>query len=155
MSEINWKKYGHTYEEHVNVTDKDLIDRLLYGTYDIGKYMDDRRSICTRFLSEEIAFKSIERALKIRTDEIQEWMKLGYQAKLEIMVNFTSQIGVGYAKGTSWKEPYPMFKVRVILKADAHFREYSIVTAYPIPNKQISQKIAADRSAYYAARRNR
>ena len=58
------KNCGHTYEEHVDVTDNDLRNRVMAGTYDLGQYMDDHKKICSRFLSEELAEKTIKRILK-------------------------------------------------------------------------------------------
>lgn len=148
------KNCGHTYEEHVDVTDNDLRNRVMAGTYDLGRYMDDHKKICSRFLSEELAEKTIKRILKIRESQIKEWMQLGYAKEIEVVAFFTSQVGIGFAEGTGvYKNSYPMYGVRVVLQADIHFRSYSIVTAYPVPNKATIAKIAEDKRARYAERR--
>lgn len=151
-----WGNCGHTYEEHVDVDNQDLKNRVMFGTYESGRFDGQGKSICSRFSSEKIAKIAIERAIEIRCSEIEEWMKLGYQEEIIVTVNFSKAIGVGYAKGTNLrKDPYLMYSICVVLRADAHFRSYSIVTAYPTPNRNVGKQIAKDKKDFYEERRAR
>ena len=145
---INWNDFGHTYEEHIAVTRDDLKQRMILGTYDAGKYDGKKKAICSRFLNEEIAYKAIKCLLKRRKVEIDQWMKLQYEMKTSFEITFTDQIGEGYAKNTSWKEPYKFYKLVVVLQADCHYRDFEVVTAYPTPSMSVAKKIKADQAEW-------
>ena len=33
-----WENCGHTYEEHVDVDNQDLKNRVMFGTYESGRF---------------------------------------------------------------------------------------------------------------------
>ena len=47
-----WENCGHTYEEHVDVDNQDLKNRVMFGTYESGRFDGQGKSICSRFSSE-------------------------------------------------------------------------------------------------------
>lgn len=155
MNEENfWSTMGHTYEDHVAVDIDDLKERLVLEKYDVGTYDEDKKSsIASRFLSEDLARKAIKASLKKKSSVIDDWMKLQYDSRLVLKINFMRQIGEGVAKGTNWNTIYPMYSVIIVLKADCHFRSYEVVTAYPAANNAVMKQIIKDRATWYANRK--
>ena len=147
---------GHTYEDHVEIEIEDLMNRLVLGKYDVGTYDENKKSsIASRFINEDIARKAIKTVLKKKTPVIDDWMRLQYDNRLVLKVNFTQQIGEGVAIGTNWNTLYPMYSLIIVLKADCHFRNYEVVTAYPAPNQAVHLQIMKDRAAWYKKRKKR
>lgn len=143
-----WENYGHTYQNHVEVNDYELKERLVFGTYDTGKYDDTPINFSSRFLNEEIALKGINIVLKQNKEVIDDWMKNQYAQKITVRLNFLQQVGVGFAKNTSWKTPYALYSIIVVLKADCHFHSYEIVTAYPFYTPKIQAQIKKDKMLF-------
>lgn len=150
-----WKKYGHTYEDHIEVNDDDLKMRLILGKYDCGNYDGDSINVASKFLSESVAKQVIDYTLKKKENDIKTWLKEACSTKTVFYINFTKQIGYGYAKNTKWDKPYPLYRLCIVLKADCHYRDYEIVTCYPKVNNAVKEKIANDRKLYMSERRNK
>ncbi len=142
----------HLYEEHIEIKREGLIDRLLnldeYINVDI--YSDDKKySLCSRFTSEKIAKAAIKKIISLKETILNEWWNYSSIGdRISLRIYFTNQIGEAYVKGTSFKtEPYPMYGVYLMLQKDAML-DWKIVTAYPIPNMEISKKIEKDKEAF-------
>lgn len=138
---------GHTWEEHVLVTDDDLRDRLRFGKYD-GKIYKDRGMIVSRFETEKIAMSAISKGLSKRQEEIERWLKEACCKNLTIRIKFLQIIGHTFVKGTDWNVSYPCTEMLIILEADAHYRDYIVKTAYPTPSIIVQNKIREDQKAF-------
>lgn len=143
---------SHLYEEHIEIERDGLIDRLLnldeYINVDI--YSDDKKySLCSRFTSEKIAKAAIKKIISLKENILNEWWDYSSIGdRISFRVYFTNQIGEAYVKGTNFKaEPYSMYGVYLMLQKDAML-DWKIVTAYPIPNTEISKKIEKDKEAF-------
>lgn len=157
MNDLNLNEllqFSHVVEEHIEVTDADLIERIIIGTYDCGTY-DTNSHIrsASRFTSHDIAMRVMEITLEKNQDVIDEWLKWNNGARTIIRATFSKPIGHGFVKGTSFKHSYAMHRCVIVLEADAHYRSYRIITAYPAPNKAVNQAIFEDRQNFYANRR--
>ena len=145
---INWSNYGHTFEDHIEPDDNDLKMRLILGKYDCGTYDGNAISIASRFVSENIAKKVIDYTLEKKKDDIATWLKEACVEKTVFYINFMKPIGYGYVKNTNWDNPYPLYKLCIVLQADCHFRNYEIVTCYPVPNNAVKAQIIKDRKNF-------
>lgn len=147
-------QFAHVFEEHVYVTDEDLIERIIAGTYDSGRFDGVGKYITSRFYSEKIALFAIEKTLILNEGGIKEWLRFGTGKRFVVSASCKSSIGKGFAKGKRFSDGgYETHKCVVVLEADAHYRNYSIVTAYPVPNAATMRKIQEDRNIFCAKRR--
>ena len=145
--------FGHTMEDHIDIDDKDLLDRLINGKYDGKHYAEKSSTRSTKFSSAEIANKAIFMVLKKNAATIEQWTNLCFERRLVLNTTFLQPIGYGYVKGTSYKTQYQMYRCTVILEADEFYSEVRIVTAYPDTNIATEQQIQRDKQIFFANRR--
>lgn len=141
----------HAYKYHVNLTQKELVQRIRTGYVD-GKGAMAAPSLATAFSSENIAFKAIERVILSKQDLIRFWLEDRYREEIEIEVFFTKSIGFGVAKATNFNNLYSMHGCRVVLRLGYNGNHFEVVTAYPIPNAAIKSQIQKDRNEFLKTR---
>lgn len=142
--------YGHVIEEHINVSDQELIQRLLYGDFRDLRYTGKTQKIVTKFESAQITEQTVKNALQFHIEKIKEWLRLRYDNRLVIQYNSLSKLGHGYAKYTDFrKNVYDMYSCIIILELGYNGSEFHIVTAYPVPNQAMWQKIQNDRNIFW------
>lgn len=139
----------HVLENHVNLDDQDMIDRLIRGDMDNNfQYFGDRRDLATKFLSKEIAENAIYETIVKNDDSIKRWLEFRTEKRIIVSRDFKTQIGYGYAKNTPFSNKYAMYNCIVVLKLGYNGDLFEIVTAYPAPNYDMSKKIAEDRAHF-------
>lgn len=148
-------RFSHMKEEHVDPTNNDLKDRLLFGRFSNGRFNEnDITEYSTKFLSMDIAEKTILASLNNNIHIIDQWMNLCVEKRLVLNSAFINKIGYGFVKNTDFKKgPYDMYNIRIILEADCHFRSFHIVTAYPVPNNATKKKIENDKRDFWNKRK--
>lgn len=156
ISNIALSELGHADKLHIKVTNKDLIDRILYpDTKMDGRLENYCKTLATRFYSEEVAIKAARETLERNQKQLISWTELRFEKRMEIECFFKNPIGEGIVKGTDFNNPYPMNGIRLILSLGYNSDFFDIITAYPIPNSFITEKINADRTAFKNNRRRK
>ncbi|MGW8376911.1 RNase A-like domain-containing protein [Streptomyces sp. ODS28] len=122
----NPKSAGHTLEKHVEVTSRELRDRLR---------ADSDIPSSSRYLDEASANRYISETMAENNQEITQWLK-GSKSKLELYKTFDEHTGLSISR-EAYMRGHPPEWVKsslVILKrdptADAGYR---ILTSYPTP----------------------
>ena len=148
----NIKMIPHVYEEHVGIEDKELIERLLNNfssEYDTNIQL----GFASKFDSEEDALYYINELLYCKEKVIANWLKARDDKRIILTGNFLDRTGYGYAKNTSFKQQYVMTEVIIVLELGYNGDYFSIVSAYPAPNKAIKEAVKKDRAAFFASRK--
>lgn len=155
MSPVTIEDLGHTDSLHINVTYKDLIARVLYPDVRLDGTLENYcKFLATKFLNEEVAIKAIQSTLLANQDKLKIWTEDRYEKRIYIEHFFRTVVGEGIAKGTNFDTHYPMTGVRMILSLGYNGDLFDIVTAYPIPNPAINEKIKQDRNYFKNHGRN-
>lgn len=116
------KEGGHTLEEHVNKTSRELIERAL----------EENKKVTSRFLSKEIAEDGVNDAIRAKRSEIQQWAALGKPIRKAFDFPCNRVIGEGYYKATGQFVNFT--GVRIVFKiAQSSGKSFYLLTAYPIP----------------------
>lgn len=157
---INEKKLGelfelgHMVQNHVEVSDEELKERLIYGDLDDECHETGiRKSISSKFFSFKEAEKFVIETLIANRSVIEKWLDNRDENKLVISKKFLNEIGYGYAKNTSFKTKYPMYICQVVLKLGYNCDEFSIVTAYPDINTATAKRIEEDKKIFFENRK--
>ena len=153
LNELTLKDCGHTADTHINVTDGDLVDRLLYGDLHEFRYNGDKKSIATKFDSESIALRAIKLSLEQNKATISAWTNTRDAKVISVRTKFQTQIGYGLVKGTPFTNKYSMSQIVVVLSLGYNGGEFNIITAYLEPNLAIEQKIQRARNEFMSNRK--
>lgn len=130
---------NHVFRRHVQVTRKDLRQRLRKIPY-----VEDEIVTMSRFDSKDAHFltRMIFRCLYDNQGEIQKWIKENPFHLLQVCMDVDAPIGEGVVKGTDWNQFFPMSRIHVVLKySNLPGRLFQIVTAYPVPNLDETDQI--------------
>lgn len=144
---------GHTLSTHVEVSDSDLIERLLYGDLHGFRYIGETKTLATKFDSEKIMVKAIKATLEVNKILISRWTEDRCEKVIAVRAKFQNPIGYGIVKGTPFTNKYPMSTVVVILSLGYNGNEFNIITSYLEPNLMISEKIQRDRQEFMSNRK--
>lgn len=155
LEKLSASDCGHTLSTHVNVSDSDLIERILYGDLHGFRYIGETKALATKFDSEKIMVKAIKATLEANKIIINRWTDFRDEKVIAVRAKFQNPIGYGIAKGTPFTNKYPMSTVVVILSLGYNGSDFRIVTSYLEPNLMISEKIQRDRNEFMSARNNR
>lgn len=139
----------HIIEEHINIDDSMMIDRLINGTFRNLRYTTYSQKIVTKFFNEEKAKQMISIAIIQNEFRLKEWMKLRYEKKIVLNYYSLEEIGYGIAKGTDFNIHYPMTGICVVLELGYNGNNFNILTAYPIPSPFIIDIINKDKKKYW------
>lgn len=140
---------GHTDVFHINVTDKELLDRILYPEMKLNGELENYcKLISTKFLNEKLALQAVTAALTANKDKIKAWTEYRYASRIQIEHFFRNTIGEGIVKGTDFRKRYPMTGIRLILSLGYNGDNFDIVTCYPIQNSSVNSQIEQDRTVF-------
>lgn len=139
---------SHILEEHIHISNKDMIDRILNGTYRNMRYTRFTQDIVTKFYSEDHARKMIRKMLDDHEKIIIDWLKFRYDKRIEITGYSMEEIGYGIAGHTNFANHYPMTGCRIVLELGYNGNQFEIITAYPVPSETVETVINRDRKIY-------
>lgn len=145
----------HLYQNHIDIKLSEMRSRILRGLYDSvdGIVVATTQSLVSKFLSEDIANNAIEACIQANQNHIDFWMKEKYEKRIVFEYFSTEKLGFALAQGTDFNNKYAMYGIRLVLEDMGNY--YRIVNAYPIPNKQLKQRIARDRKLWNIQRKER
>ena len=120
--------HGHCLTEHI-LDLKDLQTKL----WNMPKPTADEPIVAaSRFLSKEIALKTISETLLKNVDEIINWRKKLLLPELVVIADFEEAIGDAIVKDADRGKPIPMHRCRIVLyNGDLFGQPFYIKTAYP------------------------
>lgn len=120
--------HGHCLTEHI-LDLKDLQTKL----WNMPKPTADEPIVAAlRFLSKEIALKTISETLLKNVDEIINWRKKLLLPELVVIADFEEAIGDAIVKDADRGKPIPMHRCRIVLyNGDRFGQPFYIKTAYP------------------------
>ena len=103
--------HGHCLTEHI-LDLKDLQTKL----WNMPKPTADEPIVAaSRFLSKEIALKTISETLLKNVDEIINWRKKLLLPELVVIADFKEAIGDAIVKDADRDKPIPMHRCRIVL----------------------------------------
>ena len=142
----------HIFYEHYNVDDD-------YLKYRAKRQFFDRTvlQVISRFspdLSKREVINLVLACLRDNSDEIIDWQKKHPHEKKELILCCHKQIGEGIVLGADWNRKFQFSNLCVVLTPSNGDHLFNILTAYPCPDLDESDKCWKARRKWEQSRLN-